>query len=67
MNNLNMCVYIYLKLVIQEVMLGRYELECEFKKKKKKMVVGKSVQQCYCYETWSQGRCDKIMFKVNKV
>lgn len=41
MNNLNMCVYIYLKLVIQEVMLGRYELECEFKKKKKKDGGGK--------------------------
>lgn len=40
-----MYIYIYLKLDIQKVMLGRYELECELKKKEKKMVVGKSVQQ----------------------
>lgn len=30
-----MYIYIYLKLDIQKVMLGRYELECELKKKKK--------------------------------
>lgn len=41
-----MCVYIYIFKVGYSESYVRYELECELKKKKKKMVVGKSVQQC---------------------
>lgn len=36
-----MYIYIFLKLDIQKVMLGRYELECELKKKRKKDGGGK--------------------------